>query len=77
MHAWECLGTGRVLAKALRRNDPTIVVPALDPRLTRQVRQQYRPPYIFTAEQVRQLLDTAVLCLLPAPRYVPWWPIRC
>ena len=66
MHAWECLGTGRVLAKALRRHDPTIVLPASDPRLARQVRQQYRPPYIFTAEQARQLLDTARA--LPSPR---------
>jgi len=66
IHAWECLGTGRVLAKALRRHDPSIVVPALDRRLTRQVRQQYRPPYVFTEGQVRQLLDTARA--LPSPR---------
>jgi integrase/recombinase XerD len=59
LHAWECLGSGRVLAKALRRNDPTIPIPASDPRLTRQVRQQYRRPYLFTEEEVRRLLDTA------------------
>jgi len=58
-HIFECLSTVRVVAYALRRHDPTIAMPALDPRLSRQVRQQYRRPYIFTEEQLRQLLDTA------------------
>lgn len=65
-HAWECLSTGRALAKALRRNDPTVVLPARDSRLSRQIRQQYRRPYVFTEEEVRQLLETA-RCL-PSPQ---------
>lgn len=65
-HAWECLSTGRALAKALRRHDPGVALPALDPRLTRQVRQQYRRPYIFTEEEVQRLLETA-RCF-PSPR---------
>jgi integrase len=66
MHAWECLNTGRTLARALRRKDPTIVMPALNPRLTRQLRQQYRCPYIFTEDDVRRLFDTALG--LPSPK---------
>jgi integrase/recombinase XerD len=58
-HARECLSTARALAKALRRNDPTTTMPATDSRLTRQARQLYRRPYIFTEEEVQRLLDTA------------------
>jgi integrase/recombinase XerD len=64
--AWECLSTGRGLAKALRRNDPSIAIPAMDSLLTRRVRQQYRRPYIFTEQEVRQLLDAALS--LPSPQ---------
>lgn len=53
------LTTGRVLAKALRRQDASVVIPAIDPRLVRQARQEFRRPYLFTEEDVRRLLDTA------------------
>jgi len=60
--ASQCLSTGRGLAKSLRRNDPSIAIPAMDSLLTRRARQQYRRPYIFTEQEVRRLLDAA-LCL--------------
>jgi integrase len=64
--AWECLSTGRGLAKALRRNDPSVAIPAMDSLLTRRVRQQYRRPYLFTEQEVRQLLDAALS--FPSPQ---------
>lgn len=71
-HAFECLGTGRVLARALRRQDPSIVMPAMDPRLARQARQAFRRPYLFTEEDVRRLLETARS--LPSP-HAPLRPL--
>jgi integrase/recombinase XerD len=65
-HAWQCLNAGRAIAKALRRHDPTIAIPAMDPRLTRQVHELRRRPYIFTQNEVRRLLDTALR--LPSPK---------
>ncbi len=63
--AFECFSTGRVLAKALRRQDPSVAMPAMDHRLAQQARQTYRRPYIFTEEDVRRLLQTARS--LPSP----------
>jgi integrase len=70
--ALERLTTGRVLAKALRRQDPTVAIPATDPRLARQARQEFRRPYLFTEEAVRRLLDTALG--LPSP-HAPLRPL--
>jgi len=64
--ASECLSTGRSLAKALHRHDPSVAIPAVDSLVTRRMRQQYRRPYIFTEQEVRRLLDAA-LCL-PSPQ---------
>jgi integrase/recombinase XerD len=57
--ACQCLGTGRILARALRRQDPSVPMPAMDPRVVQQARQAFRRPYIFTEEDVRRLLETA------------------
>jgi integrase/recombinase XerD len=70
--ASQCLSTGRSLAKALRRSDPSVAIPAMDPLLTRRMREQYRRPYIFTEQEVRRLLDAA-LCL-PSP-HAPLRPL--
>ena len=50
---------GRVLAKALRRTDPTVPVPPVDRPLRREVQRQRRPPYIYSPDEVKRLLDTA------------------
>lgn len=46
-----CLSTGRGLAKALRRNDLSVAIPAVDSLVTRRMRQQYRRPYLFTEQE--------------------------
>lgn len=58
-HAWECEKVGRSLAKARQRIDPHVELPRTDRRLSRQLIQQRRRPYIYTPQEVRQLLDTA------------------
>lgn len=65
-HAWECEELGRNLAKAWHRVDPAIAVPIPDRRLKHQVERQRRHPYIYTPEEIRHLLDTAIQ--FPSPR---------
>jgi len=65
-HACECQHVGRSLAKAWRRLDPSVELPELDRHLVRQLAQQRRRPYIYTPQEVRHLLDTALK--FPSPR---------
>ncbi|MCY7308864.1 MAG: tyrosine-type recombinase/integrase [Rhodoferax sp.] len=65
-HACECQHVGRSLAKARRRLDPSVELPQPDRHLTRQLAQQRRRPYIYTPQEVRLLLDTALK--FPSPR---------
>lgn len=58
-HAWECQQLGRELGKALRRFDPSINLPPVDRQLCRQIKQQRRHPYVYTASQLGHLLNTA------------------
>lgn len=65
-HAWECEELRRNLSKAWRRVDPAIAMPNPDRRLKCQVERQRRRPYIYTPEEIRQLLDIAIH--FPSPR---------
>jgi integrase/recombinase XerD len=65
-HAYECQQVGRSLAKAWRRLDPSVELPKVDRRLSRQLAQQRRCPYIYSPQEVRHLLDTARA--FPSPR---------
>mgnify|MGYP001620049346 CR=1 FL=1 len=65
-HAYECQQVGRSLAKAWRRLDPCVELPKADRRLSRQLAQQRRRPYIYTPQEVCHLLDTART--FPSPR---------
>lgn len=58
-HAWECQQVGRSLTKAWRRIDPRVELLKTDWRLSRQLVQLQRRPYIYTPQEVRHLLDTA------------------
>ena len=59
-HLLECEQTGRILARALQRIDPTVAIPPVDPRLNRQVRRNQRKPYIYSKSDVSLLLQTAL-----------------
>lgn len=72
MLALDRLTTGRVLAKALRRQDPSVVMPAIDPRLARQACDEFRRPYLFTEEDMARMLDVARN--LPSP-HAPLRPL--
>jgi integrase/recombinase XerD len=65
-HAAECEKLARILAKALHRLDPATIPKRPDPRPGQQVAKQWRRPYIYSAEEVRQLLDIAQA--YPSPR---------
>lgn len=65
-HAAECEKLSRILVKALQRLDPAIMPKRRDPRPGQQVAKQWRRPYIYNAEEVRQLLDIAQS--YPSPR---------
>jgi integrase/recombinase XerD len=59
-HLLECEQTGRILARALQRTDPTVVTPPVDPRLSKQTRRNQRRPYIYSESDVSLLLKTAL-----------------
>jgi integrase/recombinase XerD len=58
-HALDCHQVGRALSLALRRIDPAIEPIAFDRHLQRLAQQAHRRPYIYTEEEVRQLLAAA------------------
>jgi integrase len=58
-HRWEAEVCGRVISTALRRLDSTTAILRVDRQLSRQVRQQYRRPYICTAEDLRRIVEVA------------------
>jgi integrase/recombinase XerD len=59
-HLLECAQTGRILARALQRTDPTVTAPPVDRRLNRQARRNQRRPYIYSESDVALLLKTAL-----------------
>jgi integrase len=60
IHLLECAQTGRILARALQRTNPTVPVPPVDPRWNRQARRNRRRPYIYSESEVSLLLKTAL-----------------
>jgi integrase/recombinase XerD len=59
MLRFQRLYVGRSLANSLRRTDPTIKIISVDPRQMREAKRQQRHPYIFSEDEIRQLLETA------------------
>jgi len=59
-HALESQQVGRLLSKAWRRFDPTVALMPTDPQLERRVRERHRRPYIYSEDDVRRLLATAL-----------------
>jgi site-specific recombinase XerD len=50
---------GRALTRSLRRSDPTVLEIPLDRALMQAVKRQQRQPYIYSEDDIRQLLVTA------------------
>jgi len=57
---------GRVVARALQREDPSVIMPRLDRQLVREVRRRQRRPHIFSTAEIRKLFQTAIA--FPSPR---------
>jgi len=58
-HALEAQRCARMLSKAQARHDPTVAIIRSDPQLRRRWRASLRRPYIYTEQEVTQLLSTA------------------
>jgi integrase/recombinase XerD len=56
----ECHVTGRTLSRALSRIDPAIETIPWDQRILEAAHQRHRRPYIFSEQEVRRLLATAL-----------------
>ena len=57
---------GRIVGRALQREDPSVVMPRLDRQLVREVRRRQRRPHIFSTEEILKLFQTALA--FPSPR---------
>ncbi len=57
---FERLQSGHHLARGLKRHDPSIVVPKLDPLMVQEVVRQRRQPHIFSANEIQKLLTSAL-----------------
>jgi integrase/recombinase XerD len=65
-HALVCHLTGRVLFRALSRDDPSVEKIPWDKRILQQAQQRYRQPHIFSEPEFLCLLETALH--FPSPR---------
>ena len=65
-HVADCEQLGRQLAKARRHLDPGIELPRRNGRPQQELARQWRRPHIYTPEEIRRLLDTALA--YPSPR---------
>lgn len=65
-HVWQCEELGRDLIKAWRRINPDATIPLRDRRLDGMLQQQRRRPYIYSEEEIRLLMATALE--FPSPR---------
>ncbi|GLC97954.1 hypothetical protein Tamer19_73630 [Cupriavidus sp. TA19] len=68
----ECAETGRVLAKAMQRKGVPVAIPRSPRDLRGVVKRNQRRPYIYTPDEVAQLLKVA--SVFPSPR-APLRPI--
>ena len=65
-HTLECHLTGRLLSKALSRTDPMTETIPWDKRIAQEARKRHRQPYLFSEQEIRSLLETALR--LPSPK---------
>lgn len=64
--AADCEQLARRLAKARRHIDPSIELPRRNGRPQKEVERRWRRPHIYTPDEIRRLLDTALA--YPSPR---------
>lgn len=65
-HASDCEQLNRQLAKARRHIDPSIEVPRRNACPQKEVERRWRRPHIYSPQEIRRLLDTALA--YPSPR---------
>ena len=69
---YEAQQAGRIVSKALHRIDPTVPILAIGDGVPRAVRQNNRRPHLYSDEEVRRILHSALV--YPSPK-APLRPI--
>jgi integrase len=59
-HLLEAQEVGRLLSKAMHRLDPSVAILPIGADMHRRVRQGHRRPYLYTEEEIRRILQTAL-----------------
>lgn len=65
-HLLEAQEVGRLLSKAMHRLDPSVAILRIGADMHRRVRQRHRQPYLYTEEEIRRILQTALS--FPSPK---------
>lgn len=71
-HLYEARRVGRIVSKAMHRIDPQVPILPIGDGVARAARQQQRSPHLYTDEEIRRVLQAALL--YPSPK-APWRPI--
>jgi site-specific recombinase XerD len=71
-HLFEARRAGRIVSKAMHRVDPRVLILPIGDGVARAARQQQRSPYLYTDEEIRQVLQAALV--YPSPK-APWRPV--
>jgi integrase/recombinase XerD len=71
-HLYEARRAGRIVSKAMHRVDPRVPILPIGDGVARAARQQQRSPYLYTDEEIRRVLQAALL--YPSPK-APWRPV--
>jgi len=71
-HLFEARRAGRIVSKAMHRIDPQVLILPIGDGVARAARQQQRSPYLYTDEEIRQVLQAALS--YPSPK-APWRPV--
>jgi integrase len=65
-HLCEAQKAGRILSKALHRNDPTAPILTIDDGVVRAALQNNRQPHLYSDEEIRKILQSALA--YPSPK---------
>ena len=65
-HLYEAQMAGQILSKAIHRVDPTVPILAIEDGVARAARQNERRPHVYSNEEIRRILQSALA--YPSPR---------
>ena len=71
-HLYDARRAGHIASKAIHRIDPRVPILPIGDGVARAARQHQRSPHLYTDEEIRRVLQAALL--YPSPK-APWRPI--